>query len=160
MLAFRIAKRANGAQLGDARPGVGMDRQKLAFRALPRIGRAVVVSALLLQFWPSETGVGQGLQTAIQTTPGQSSSSNTRSPVMANDPMGPIVSPNPLRLEHMREDERRKRLMADTARLVTLTNELKAELDKASKDELSLDVVRKAAEIEKLAHDVKERMKS
>jgi hypothetical protein len=73
--------------------------------------------------------------------------------------MGP-PGPNPLRLEKMREEERRKRLIADTAKLVQLTNELKTEVDQASKDELSLDVVRKAAEIEKLAKDVKDRMKS
>ena len=72
----------------------------------------------------------------------------------------PMATGNPRRLEHMREDERHKRLLADTARLVELTNELKTEVDKASKDELSLDVVRKAAEIEKLAHDVKDRMRS
>ena len=67
---------------------------------------------------------------------------------------------NARKLEHMREDERHKRLVADTAKLIELTNELKTDVDKATKDELSLDVVRKAAEIEKLARDVKERMKS
>lgn len=75
-------------------------------------------------------------------------------------PPEPMAGPNPRRLEHMREDDRHKRLVADTEKLIQLTNELKADLDKTSKDELSLDVVRKAAEIEKLAHDVKERMKS
>lgn len=57
-------------------------------------------------------------------------------------------------------DERRKKLVEDTARLLALSTELKAEVDKTTKDELSLDVVRKAGEIEKLAHDVKERMKN
>ncbi len=70
-------------------------------------------------------------------------------------PMGPTG----LKLEHMREDERRKRLLSDTARLVALSNELRAEVEKTPKDELSLDVVKKAAELEKLARDVKERMK-
>jgi len=83
---------------------------------------------------------------------------------MGGDPLDITRPLNPManspKLEHMREDERRKRLQSDTARLVELSSELKAEVDKASKDELSLDVVRKAAEIEKLAHDVKERMKS
>ena len=60
----------------------------------------------------------------------------------------------------MREDDRRKRLRADTAKLLELSTELKEQVDKTSKDELSIDVVRKAAEIEKLARDVKERMKS
>lgn len=77
------------------------------------------------------------------------------------DPKGPFgPGPNPARMEKLRQEDRHKRILADTARLVELTNELKNEVDKASKDELSLNVVRKAAEIEKLAHDVKERMKS
>jgi hypothetical protein len=45
-------------------------------------------------------------------------------------------------------------------RLLALTNELKTDVDKSSKDELSLDVIRKAGEIEKLAHDVQSRMKN
>jgi len=36
---------------------------------------------------------------------------------------------------------------------------LKAEVDKTTKDTLSLNVIRKADEIEKLAHSVKEKMK-
>jgi hypothetical protein len=56
--------------------------------------------------------------------------------------------------------ERHKRLEDDVARLQTLTSELKSEVDKANKDELSLDVMRKAAEIEKLAHEVQNRMKN
>jgi hypothetical protein len=37
--------------------------------------------------------------------------------------------------------------------------ELKAEVDKTTKDTLSLNVIRKADEIERLAHNVKEKMK-
>jgi hypothetical protein len=36
---------------------------------------------------------------------------------------------------------------------------LKAQVDKSTKDTLSVDVIKKAEEIEKLAHSVKERMK-
>jgi hypothetical protein len=57
-------------------------------------------------------------------------------------------------------EERHKRLEDDAAKLQALTNELKADVDKADKDELSLVVMRKAAEIEKLAHDVQSRMKN
>ena len=59
----------------------------------------------------------------------------------------------------MRNIERQKRLVEDTAKLLELANELKAEVDKSDKNTLSLDVVRKADEIEKLAHSGKERMK-
>jgi nitric oxide reductase activation protein len=66
-------------------------------------------------------------------------------------------------LEHdqakMRNLDRQKQLVADTERLLNLANELKTEVDKSNKDTLSLDVIRKADEIEKLAHSVKEKMK-
>lgn len=56
-------------------------------------------------------------------------------------------------------EARHKRMQADAAKLLELSTELKADVDKAGNDELSLEVIRKAAEIEKLAHDVKERMR-
>lgn len=55
--------------------------------------------------------------------------------------------------------ERKKQLSDDSAKLLTLAMALKAEVDKTNKDTLSLNVIRKADEIEKLAHDVKEKMK-
>ena len=55
--------------------------------------------------------------------------------------------------------ERKKQIADDAARLLQLATELKAEVDKTSKDTLSLGVIRKAEEIEKLAHTVKEKMK-
>ena len=57
-------------------------------------------------------------------------------------------------------DDRHKRLVADVNQLLSLTNELKTDVDKTDKDELSLEVIRKAQEIEKLAHDVQSRMKN
>ena len=57
-------------------------------------------------------------------------------------------------------DDRHKRLEDDAGKLLALSTELKTEVDKANKDELSLEVMRKAAEIEKLAHDVQSRMKN
>jgi hypothetical protein len=53
--------------------------------------------------------------------------------------------------------ERREQIAADSARLVKLAGELKAEVDKSSKDTLSVSVIRKADAIEKLAHSVKEK---
>jgi hypothetical protein len=54
----------------------------------------------------------------------------------------------------------RKKLIAeDSANLLKLATDLKAEVDKTNKDTLSLSVIRKADEIEKLAHDIKEKMK-
>ena len=61
--------------------------------------------------------------------------------------------------EKARNDDRQKRLVADTQKLLALATELKADVDKTNKDTLSVDVVKKADEIEKLAHSVKEKMK-
>lgn len=58
-----------------------------------------------------------------------------------------------------RNEERQQQLKADASRLLALAQELKAEVDKSSKDTLSVDVVKKADEIEKLAKSVKEKMK-
>jgi hypothetical protein len=55
--------------------------------------------------------------------------------------------------------ERRKQIADDSGRLLKLATDLKAEVDKTTKDQLSLTVIRKADEIEKLAHSVKEKMK-
>jgi len=60
----------------------------------------------------------------------------------------------------LRNVERQNRLVADTNKLVQLAQELKTEVDKSNKDMLSVSVVKKAEEIEKLAKSVKERMKS
>jgi nitric oxide reductase activation protein len=56
--------------------------------------------------------------------------------------------------------ERQAQLQRDTENLVKLANELKQSVDKSNENTLSLDVVKKAEEIEKLAHSVKEKMKA
>lgn len=55
--------------------------------------------------------------------------------------------------------ERQKQIADDAARLLQLATELKSEVDKTDKDTLSLNVIRKAETIEKLAKGVKEKMK-
>lgn len=55
---------------------------------------------------------------------------------------------------------RQKQIKAETDQLLKLATELKNYVDKSNENTLSLDVVRKAEEIEKLAHDVKDKMKS
>jgi hypothetical protein len=58
------------------------------------------------------------------------------------------------------EEARQAQLVADTNKLLELSQELKAEVAKSSKDTLSLAVVKKAAEVEKLAKSLKERMRN
>ncbi len=56
--------------------------------------------------------------------------------------------------------DRQAQLQRDTDSLLKLANELKQYVDKSNENTLSLDVVKKAEEIEKLAHSVKEKMKA
>jgi hypothetical protein len=58
------------------------------------------------------------------------------------------------------QTSQQKQLANDTAMLLTLANELKAELDKSNKDTLSLSVIKKAEQVEKLAHKVRDEMKA
>ena len=50
-------------------------------------------------------------------------------------------------------------LKADTDKLLKLAVELKDYVDKSNENVLSLEVLKKAEEIEKLAHSVKDKMK-
>lgn len=54
---------------------------------------------------------------------------------------------------------RRKQIADDAAKLLALATELKTEVDKTNKDTLSIEVIRKADSIERLAKGVKEKMK-
>jgi len=92
-------------------------------------------------------------------------------------PMRPVLQPEANRLPdandqmQMRDQQtknqsfesaneaRRKQISQESDQLLTLAIALKAEVDKTNKDTLSLNVIRKADEIEKLAHNVKEKMK-
>jgi len=96
-------------------------------------------------------------------------------PTLAQNPSGPVAaSPTkvaektttqadgkPLDVSAAKSPQtpEQRQLAEDSAKLLVLANELKVELDKSSKDTLSLTVVKKAEEVEKLAHKVKEEMK-
>lgn len=56
--------------------------------------------------------------------------------------------------------ERQIALRRDTEKLLLLAEELKQNVDKTSPNILSMDVIKKAQEIEKLAKSVKEKMKT
>ena len=56
---------------------------------------------------------------------------------------------------HMRQLQ----IMHDAELLTKLSAELKEAVDKSNENTLSLDVIKRSDEIEKLAHNIKERMK-
>lgn len=95
------------------------------------------------------TGSGRGgVQPPMPTLPSLLDDTNS-------DGMGSIEEQQ----ARLRNNDRQRQLVDDTAKLLGLANELKVDVDKSSKDTLSLDVIRKADEIEKLAREVKEKMK-
>jgi hypothetical protein len=55
--------------------------------------------------------------------------------------------------------ERQAQIKTDTEKLLKLSQELKDYVDKSNENLLSLDVLKKAEEIEKLARSVKDKMK-
>jgi hypothetical protein len=87
--------------------------------------------------------------------------------------INPIANPTPEANEQARmseqsakkqdfnaaNEERKKQLAENTKLLLKMATDLKTEVDKTDKDTLSLTVIRKAEEIERLAHGVKEKMK-
>jgi hypothetical protein len=85
---------------------------------------------------------------------------------MGNQRMIPVtarVDPVRARMELLaaqRENQDRQiALKRDTDKLLALANELKQNVDRTGPDILSVDVVKKAQEIEKLAKSVKDKMK-
>lgn len=86
--------------------------------------------------------------------------SRNQNPQVGNEPdKDPMVE----KMEHQREKalnkQRQTQLQKDTDHLLELATQLKEDVDKSNEHTLSLDVVKKADEIEKLAKSVKEKMK-
>ncbi len=62
-------------------------------------------------------------------------------------------------MQKQRNLQREQEIKQDTDKLLELATQLKAYVDKTNENIISLDVIRKADEIEKLAKSVKEKMK-
>lgn len=62
-------------------------------------------------------------------------------------------------MEKKANEQRQAELKRDTEKLLQLSTELKEYVDKSNSNILSVDVIKKAEEIEKLAHNVKTRMR-
>ncbi|HZR65000.1 MAG TPA: hypothetical protein VFA85_07620 [Terriglobales bacterium] len=62
-------------------------------------------------------------------------------------------------MEKKANEQRQAQLKQDTEKLLKLSTELKEYVDKSNENILSLDVIKKADEIEKLAHSVKTKMR-
>jgi hypothetical protein len=92
---------------------------------------------------------------------GQTNPASQASGSASNDAKPQADSPNDSGLQKgaPAESERKRQISDESTRLLAMAIALKAEVDKTSKDTLSLNVIRKADEIERLAKTVKEKMK-
>jgi len=137
-----------------------------------RIVRRIVAAALAGGLVLSASGMGRG----EQHSGGSGSSGSSASPGMTDPtqvqstlpPIAPSVDKDGGIMDHAKMEaeqaksrniERQRKIVEDTAKLLSLATELKVDVDKSDKNTLSLDVIKKADEIEKLAHNVKEKMK-
>jgi hypothetical protein len=81
-------------------------------------------------------------------------------PGVPNDESGPNIPPQVQKdMEKRANEQRQAELKRDTDRLFKLSTELKDYVDKTNSNVLSLEVIKKAEEIEKLAHSVRTKMR-
>jgi HPt (histidine-containing phosphotransfer) domain-containing protein len=81
-------------------------------------------------------------------------------PLFANDsPSDPAQAHLLHTMAQERNMLRQQQIVDETNQLLDLAKQLKSAVDKSSKDQLSLNVVNTATEIEKLAKSVKEKMR-
>ncbi len=72
---------------------------------------------------------------------------------------GSAAAPMEAERRHLAADERQQKLLQDADKLLRLAQQLKISVDETDKNTLSVDVVRQAERIEKLARQVKDGMR-
>jgi hypothetical protein len=89
----------------------------------------------------------------VPTSPGQA-------PLSGDESDGDAMTRRAMEQQAIkRNSQRQQDIVNDTAKLLDLAQQLKDEVDKSRKDQMSVSVIKKAEEIEKLAKAVKEKMK-
>jgi len=115
-------------------------------RTVRTVNRAAIILPLLLCFL-------FGLQSSAQrqaVTPGQNPQTAQQAEWEAEQKRA---------AEKAENAKRQQEIQKDTDKLLDLATQLKQYVDKTNEHTLSVDVIKKADEIEKLAHTVKEKMK-
>jgi hypothetical protein len=114
--------------------------------AIMRMLKMAMIGAVLIAVSSARVGGGQMPTSSLSWT----------------NQMPGVSQPDTMRRAEQKRlmmSERQKRLVEDTDKLLKLTTALKEQVDESNKDILSVDMIKKAEEIEKLAHSVKERIK-
>jgi hypothetical protein len=125
-------------------------------------GRWAMVCVCILAMGAALAGAPQQVQPGSAQTgtgPAHTTDPGANHPASGGASLTPSSPPNGGLNPDAPNAGRREQIAAGSARLLKLATELKAEVDKSSKDTLSVSVIRKADEIEKLAHSVKEKMR-
>jgi hypothetical protein len=123
-------------------PGFDLDSRSTVLRA-----RWKSIAAVSLLLAAGVLPGGQSQQSLSQSKPEQ----NPAVPKTADSAPAPVESP---------ANQQEQRAARERANLLKLAMELKAEVDKSTKDTLSLAVVRKAEEIERVARGMKDRYRA
>lgn len=133
----------------DGRPGSGIEGFLGAISCLDRAWMAAVACLFAAGLAASAACVAQQAPPGV---PGRPANAAAQSAQADSRPQTSEASDAAI-------TERTGQLAADSARLLKLASELKAEMDKTDKDTLSIAVIRKADEIERLARAVKQKMR-
>jgi hypothetical protein len=126
--------------------GIGAYNLRQSFPARPIVRRPTIFFFLLLLLF---------------TVPSYSASQDPRLPsaVPRNDSEPDIPAHAQKEMEKKANAQRQADLKRDTEKLLKLSTELKDYVDKSNENVLSVEVINKAEEIEKLAHSVKVKMR-
>jgi hypothetical protein len=155
MLQLSVGCNSGEGPRGDGGPGGGLgDDMRLLEMAIIGLVLVTAGSATVSRGQIQQTIPGMGQSHTIPGAPIKPGMGDN-----PGDPPDPLESHRAEMQEKMRNNDRQKKLVADTDKLLSLATDLKQQVDKSTKDTLSVDVIKKADEIEKLAHSVKERMK-
>ena len=149
MVLLRVEDSAPGVKLSP--PNIIAGRAEFAqTEVIVSEQRRMVCGLVMAVMFLGIAGVGRGSQISIPKYP------STQPPDIEDETRR--------KWEHDREkktnQERFQKIKNDTEKLVALSNELKDDVAKANEHTLSLDVIKKAEEIEKLARSVREKMKA
>jgi hypothetical protein len=122
---------------------------------LKRLGWTVLLIACALISFDKSLFAQQTQATpeAGTVTRAETPDNDKQKPPSATSPEATATKSNP-------SDARKAQILEDTNRLYRMAEELKAEVAKSNKDILSVAVVKKADEIEKLAKSLKDRMRN
>ncbi len=126
----------------------GLFRQVLRRERLPLVGLLLFGLAFTAAFGClAQDGHPVSAQTPVN------------SPVEAKPQPESAVKPTKLQKAEAADIARKRQISDESTQLLAMALSLKAEVDKTNKDTLSLNVIRKADEIERLAKTVKEKIK-